>query len=62
MKGRRGKSGDAYFDELGLHAEHLLPAIVPHVVAAPGPVLAVLGELGVEPGGHGHHVGFGSRG
>lgn len=46
----------AYLYELGLHFEHLLPTVVPHVVSSPCPVLAVLGQLGVEPGGYWHHV------
>ena len=43
-------------DELGLQVAHFGPALVPQVVAAPQPVLAVLRQVAVEPGADGHHV------
>ena len=50
------------FDEfrLGLESEGLSPGRVPEVVAAPHPVLG--GEIRVEPGGDGLHVGFTGEG
>ena len=40
---------DPYLYKLRLHLKHLLPAVVPHVVSSPNPVLAVFGQFSIEP-------------
>lgn len=53
---------DLYVFGRGVNGQNLLPPIIPQVVAAPEPVLAVTGQVGVEPGRDGHHVGFSLQG
>ena len=48
----------AHLYKLRLHFEHLLPAVVPHIVPSPDPVLLVLRQVGVEPWRDWHHVGL----
>ena len=48
----------AHLYKLRLHFEHLLPAVVPHVVPSPDPVFLVLRQVGVEPRRNWHHVGL----
>lgn len=45
-----------YLHQIRLHLDHMLPAIIPQIVPPPQPVLVPLGQVGVEPRRHGHHV------
>lgn len=48
----------SYLDEIRLDFKHLLPSLMPQVISAPRVILPR--EIGVEPWGDGHHVGFGT--